>query len=170
MKTSKTNSNRRLVIYSTLMVATMLFIFYCSSQEAMESQAVSDTTLEVILNTVGRSLSDSVKLFLEEYIRKIAHFIIYMILGIFSFLTINEWKKDEYTNRLLMESAFLLSMVYAISDELHQKFVTGRSCEWTDVSLDSIGALTGILIVFIIQRLFIKGHNKNTALDFPELY
>jgi len=160
MNTNEIKNKKRLIIYFMFMIATMIFIFYCSSKEATESQAASDATLEIIINTVGRTLSDSMKLLLEEYIRKIAHFTIYLILGIFSHLTIREWKQSEYSKRLIAEFAFIFSMVYAITDEFHQKFVAGRSCEWNDVGIDSLGALCGIIISFTIIKLSKKALAK----------
>jgi len=34
-------------------------------------------------------------------------------------------------------------MAYAVSDELHQWFVEGRSCELRDVGIDTMGVILG---------------------------
>ena len=44
--------------------------------------------------------------------------------------------------------AFVLSLLYAISDELHQTFVPGRSGRLTDVGFDSLGALLALGLVW----------------------
>ena len=36
-------------------------------------------------------------------------------------------------------------MLYSISDEIHQIFVPGRSCELLDVFIDTCGSLIGII-------------------------
>ena len=52
--------------------------------------------------------------------------------------------------------ALLICAVYAATDELHQMFVQGRSCEVRDILIDSLGALTGILIACLISVLRAK--------------
>ena len=42
--------------------------------------------------------------------------------------------------------AFLLGVLYAITDEIHQHFVQGRHASPVDVAIDSTGVLLGILV------------------------
>jgi VanZ family protein len=42
--------------------------------------------------------------------------------------------------------AFLVGVGYAITDELHQHFVTGRHASPVDVAIDSAGVLIGVLV------------------------
>jgi VanZ family protein len=42
--------------------------------------------------------------------------------------------------------AFLVGVGYAITDELHQHFVTGRHASPVDVAIDSTGVLIGVLV------------------------
>jgi VanZ family protein len=44
-------------------------------------------------------------------------------------------------------AAFLVSVLYAASDEYHQTFVPGRSGRLVDVGVDTIGALVALLVV-----------------------
>ena len=46
----------------------------------------------------------------------------------------------------------LIATAYAATDELHQVFVPGRSAEFTDVLLDSLGALAGIWLYLAWHR------------------
>lgn len=41
--------------------------------------------------------------------------------------------------------AWLVAVLYAVSDEWHQSFVPGRKAAATDVAIDGIGALLGLL-------------------------
>nr|MCR4673483.1 VanZ family protein [Lachnospiraceae bacterium] len=60
--------------------------------------------------------------------------------------------KHKSTVRILIP--WLLCAIYAASDELHQTFVQGRSGQVSDVCLDSIGALVGVVIgLFILYRV-----------------
>ena len=48
-------------------------------------------------------------------------------------------------------------ILYAISDEIHQYFVPGRSAEIRDVLIDVLGANIGILL---INKIFELGGKK----------
>lgn len=41
--------------------------------------------------------------------------------------------------------AWILTILYAMTDEYHQSFVPGRSPRWFDVGIDSLGSLIGLL-------------------------
>ena len=49
-------------------------------------------------------------------------------------------------------AALCLSVLYACTDEFHQLFVDGRSAQVTDVLIDSVGALSGVLLTLLIYR------------------
>jgi len=48
--------------------------------------------------------------------------------------------------------AFLLGVGYAITDEIHQHFVTGRHSSPIDVAIDSTGVLIGVLVFVRARR------------------
>ena len=48
--------------------------------------------------------------------------------------------------------AFLLGVGYAIMDEIHQHFVTGRHSSPIDVAIDSTGVLIGVLVFVRARR------------------
>ena len=39
-----------------------------------------------------------------------------------------------------------IAVLYSVTDEIHQMFVPGRACMFTDILIDSAGALTGVLL------------------------
>lgn len=47
--------------------------------------------------------------------------------------------------------AWAIALLYAISDEYHQRFVTGRHSSWVDVAIDSMGA--GLFAVLTLRAL-----------------
>ncbi len=51
------------------------------------------------------------------------------------------------------------SLIYALSDEMHQAFVPGRSCEISDLLADS----AGILLALVLMPLYLKWRR----LEFP---
>ena len=50
-------------------------------------------------------------------------------------------------------AALGFTVLYAISDEIHQLFIDGRTARFTDVLIDAAGALGGILLVLLIYTL-----------------
>ena len=51
--------------------------------------------------------------------------------------------------------AVALTSLYAVTDEVHQLFVDGRACRFTDWLIDTAGGLTGAL-VFLLIAVIIK--------------
>ena len=49
-------------------------------------------------------------------------------------------------------ASFVLSVLYAVTDEWHQSFVPGRHGAVSDVLVDAAGALTGLLAGAILRR------------------
>ncbi len=82
-------------------------------------------------------------------LRKIAHITEYFV---FTFLLYRAFSGSFKMNvfRLFMYPA-VFSFLYAISDEIHQYFVLGRSCAISDVLIDSIG-IVGFYIAIKIKK------------------
>ena len=53
---------------------------------------------------------------------------------------------------------WVIGTVYAVSDEVHQLFVEGRSCEVRDMLLDSAGVAAGVLLMN-----WLKSHRRNKS-------
>jgi VanZ family protein len=56
--------------------------------------------------------------------------------------------------------AVLFASFYGITDELHQWFVPGRTCDVYDWIADTIGATIGVVVVWIISRFALKVRNR----------
>jgi VanZ family protein len=53
---------------------------------------------------------------------------------------------DQFTSRRLIV-AWFLTVVYSVTDEFHQSFVSGRHPAVTDVMIDSFGAALALIFV-----------------------
>ena len=150
-------------IFIVLLVLWMGFIFSMSCENAEESSNTSGQTIKVVLSTVPEfeKQPEEVKVnIIEELqfiVRKSAHFIGYMILGILASGLILYY--GNINKKYLL--AFLICVIYAISDEIHQLFVPGRSGQVRDVLIDSAGSLLGIIIVMAFEKLLIKFNKKH---------
>jgi VanZ family protein len=77
----------------------------------------------------------------DTILRKGAHVTEYAILGLLLMRAIGR-----------EASAFLLGIAYAITDEVHQHFVSGRHSSPLDVAIDSAGVLIGVLVFVRARR------------------
>lgn len=96
--------------------------------------------------------------FVEFFIRKGAHFGIYLVLGICLCLALYTY--FERNNFLRVLVPWLMTTGLAAFDEFHQGLTGGRTPSVTDVILDSAGAFTGIIITIVILYFVYKHQNK----------
>lgn len=118
-----------------IVIIWMLIIFIMSSFNSTESSNQSNFIVDIIANIFNITNTST----LSIIIRKLAHYTEYLILGILVINLNNNKNKGLYLS-------MIVCFLYAISDELHQSFVPGRRCQLVDVTIDFIGALTGIFI------------------------
>lgn len=97
---------------------------------------------------------------IEYPVRKGAHMTEYAILGI---LLLCSWDLNRHSLKKASWYSWLLGTLYAASDEFHQLFVEGRSGQLTDVAIDSIGVMFGVLLIAVIykKRRFNTSKEKN---------
>lgn len=138
-----------------LIVLCMLLIFSFSNDNSEESSSKSDGLIVKISEIfTGRKLKENERnKYIDKYVvlvRKSAHFTIYLILGLLILSFIREFRVVDY--RAVLLSVFL-TFLYACSDEVHQLFVPGRSGEFLDVLLDSVGALSGCLLYTLYYKI-----------------
>ena len=134
--------NKRLVLAWTLLILWMLFIFIMSSFNGIMSSNQSGSIAVLIYNLFD--ISDTEKV--SFIIRKCAHVSEFFILGI---LVIN--LISNYNVKYSYLISFIVCVLYASSDEFHQLFVPGRSGQVTDIFIDMIGVVLGLLLVFLIR-------------------
>lgn len=134
--------NKKIIISWLLLILWMAFIFYMSSCNGNVSSDQSGTIAYVLHNILGIDYFDN----LIIIIRKCAHVSEFFILGI---LVINLISKYNVKHIYLI--SFIICVLYASSDEFHQLFVPGRSGQVTDVLIDLIGVVLGLLFVFLIR-------------------
>jgi VanZ family protein len=54
--------------------------------------------------------------------------------------------------RRALVTAWSIAAAYAVSDEIHQRFVAGRHSSWVDVTIDWLGAAVAATLVVRAQR------------------
>lgn len=139
------------IITIILIIAWMTLVFYFSNQVSDKSSKLSGGITRAILNffNILESKTLQQQSEIETIIRKLAHYSIYAIGGILILLHVNLYKINKNKKVII---SWLIGITYAITDELHQLFISGRSCEIRDVCIDSLGVITGIIILLIILK------------------
>jgi len=79
-------------------------------------------------------------------LRKIAHALEYGILYVLAFPLFGRGYEGEKSGFLRYLPALVFSIMYAMSDEIHQHFVVGRFCAPLDVAIDSAGAVVAMIL------------------------
>lgn len=133
-----------------------LMLMYCiysfSAQDSSVSSQVSSSVsyrivsifdkmlnLELTNDQITHSINS-----IHHYVRKTAHFTEYFLLALSLSFPLYVYKLRGIK---LIITVILLCVGYASFDEFHQLFVDGRSASAKDVLIDSLGSLTGTLIV-----------------------
>lgn len=139
-------------VFLILTISWMILIFFMSSQPAPKSTKTSLTVGRTICSIFVpgyRDMNASDQLHLarriDHPVRKTAHATEYAILAI---LLMN-----AVTSIHGCQVSLLISVDFAISDEIHQYFVPGRACMVGDVLIDSCGAAAGLLIIILFRKV-----------------
>lgn len=86
----------------------------------------------------------------ERIFYKIAHLLAYAILAWLWWRALAPQRRLGWTVLLM---AFALTTLYGVSDEIHQRFVPGRTGRLADVFFDAGGALAMILLIRRVKWL-----------------
>ncbi|MBQ8588748.1 MAG: VanZ family protein [Clostridia bacterium] len=153
------------VLFLALIVVNMTFIWFNSAKVSEESTKSSKKIAESITKQVVKDYDSLTKSEQKTHvtkmntkIRSLAHFGEFIPLGMLFFLlalTLLVCPKGPW--RLVLISlvfSVILSMLCALSDEIHQIFVKGRSFEVKDILTDTLGALCGCGLGILISVPF----------------
>lgn len=143
--------NNRKKIFLSLAVIWMLVIFVFSAQKSEESTRLSNGAGRCVVTAVNEVMDkgwneDTVEkyaLAIDHPVRKLAHATEYAILALLWFGAFGSQLKS-------VEIAF----IYACTDEFHQLFVPGRAGLFTDVLIDTSGAIVAMFILWSLCLIY----------------
>lgn len=150
----KINIIRAILIILLIAIFTTIFDF--SSQDGEKSGSLSREITEVVtkdiksIQKLEKNAKEEALKKIEHIIRKIAHFSIYMLVGILMMSLMYTYKLEQFKK---IGVSFVVGLLYAISDEIHQSFIPDRSPLVGDVCIDSCGVIVGIGIVVIVCKI-----------------
>lgn len=141
-----------------LAIVWMCIIFGFSAQTKEESGAVSESVTYHMVSSTRmffhldisdervKEIADAI----EGFVRKLAHMTEYGVLSVLLFIWIGQWEMSFLRRAGTASGA---AAVYAATDEIHQVFVAGRSGRFSDVCIDTAGAVLGIAVFVLIVKL-----------------
>ena len=152
------NSRKKMIakiVLTALCLIAVGAIFFNSSLDADTSTKQSDPLVDEI-NQFFESIHIHITI-TDKMVRKTAHFTEYAVLGALLSATLYLYvgrRRDSFAMTLPLGCAI------ALCDEVIQLFPKGRSCEITDVMIDSSGILFSALIVRLILYMIDRHHRK----------
>ena len=143
---------RILPYITTFSIMAIIFFFSAQSREDSSelSTGITRRIVDFFMNSADNVEKEKYVLILHNFIRKVAHFTLYAMLAFSAsgmFRVKNAFKRWTY--------AVIFCVLYAITDEVHQLFVSGRGAMVTDVLLDGIGASFGAAVFALAYKLFV---------------
>ena len=166
------------VITGGLLLLCMVMIFRFSAQPASESEQVSGGVAYRIVETwshlTGTEYTQSE---MEAYadridypVRKLAHMTEYGILCLLACAFVHGYSGNW---KVCGISAVAVAALYAATDEIHQLFVPGRAGRFSDVCIDTLGAVIWLLLlialVMVMALRFEQISPKAAYLQIPYL-
>lgn len=151
-------------------IAVMATIFLLSAQSAQDSSELSGEFVEIIIkifvpnyNNLSVSEQQEIQEKISFVVRKTAHFTEFTFLGFFLMLystTIgNVLEQTKFKIFIRFVFCWLFGTFYAVTDEIHQSFVSGRYSSINDVYIDSSGVLCGMFLLIILLPFISKKIN-----------
>lgn len=160
-------SHKQEKIFLGLTILVMVLIFISSSMTYRQQTVVPELgrfnlnwlkkwLAPISIDYAGHTFSvktDGLAGMVEFILRKLAHFGSNLLIGLFAYLGFTSLVPNFGVRAILV---WLSATGYAATDEFHQLLTGDRSPMIQDVMLDSIGALTGVVLAMIIFMLIQK--------------
>lgn len=169
------DSQKRFAIFFTIAaILWMIIIFLFSAQPAEQSTDISHRAGELVgivfvpgFKQWEPERQQSFAAQIDFGVRKTAHameyaFLCALILLAFHFyvrtrysraVSVFRWRFRNRITEMCLGVSVLVAVAYAVTDEVHQLFVPGRSGRITDVLIDGAGAVVGGIVVRLLMRL-----------------
>ena len=150
---------KKIILSGSLVIIWMVMIFLLSGMNSTESNNKTKGIVGKIIGeveekkedvTVIREVNDD-NLDNANYIfRKIAHATVYLVLAFFICNFFYQLRNNKLKNNYLI--SVFLCLLYAITDEYHQTFISGRNGNYLDELIDLAGSIIGSIIFYYLVK------------------
>ena len=139
------------VVFTLALAGCIWFIFSNSMAVAQVSSASSGRVLTLLQGALRRLGHPALAQRLTQHVvRKMAHFCEYLLEGFLLMLCMRVYSRHPLRH---ITVPMLGGVLTALTDETIQLYSPGRSSQGTDVWLDSVGVLAGILAALVLMAL-----------------
>ena len=163
----------KIILLFALAAGWMVCIYKLSGMNSSNSNGKSADILSIIIadaldvtNDYGITNShpsdakiERASALMNTPMRKVMHASVYLVLAFFLMILLNIISDHKYY-LLTILIALILCVTFAITDEYHQTFVTGRTGQIMDVIIDSIGAVVGLIFYTTYHIVYKNGYRK----------
>ena len=155
--------NIKKIISWILVIVWLMIIFMFSAMDADNSNKKSEGAINKVVETTLNKTNDlgitnkhpsenKINKLVEDLnipFRKCMHFLVYFVLAL---LLLNALYVSGFKNYKLYLVCIIACFIYSIFDEYHQTFVTGRTGQFTDSLIDTLGSTIGMIIYYFFRR------------------
>lgn len=148
-------------LFLVLSIIYAVFIFYLSSLSDISTPMGfidNQYVLKIfsLFERFGFGIITEISVFAYSNYDKTMHFILYTGFGIVLYLTMY-FSGNPILRKYAVILALLIGVLYAISDELHQSYVPGRSASKADLVADIAGLVFSLImmpgLIYINKRI-----------------
>ena len=168
-----------------LIIIWMAVIFWFSSMPGDESNTKSKSTIKEAIETItnpetkdanttqtqqnqAKQKDQKEEQLIEKLnkpLRKCMHASVYFVLSILIFNCLKTFKISGWKTVIIPIG---IAFLYACTDEFHQLFIDGRTSQFTDVLIDTFGAILGVAMINVAIRIIGKIRQPKSTKKFQK--
>ena len=162
-----------------LIIIWMAVIFWFSSMPGDESNTKSKSTIKEAIETITNPETKDANTTqiqqnqkeeqliekLNKPLRKCMHSSVYFVLSILIFNCLKTFKISGWKTVIIPIG---IAFLYACTDEFHQLFIDGRTSQFTDVLIDTFGAILGVAMSNVAIRIIGKIRQPKSTKNFQK--
>ena len=122
------------ILLAFLILLWMITVFCFSNEDGQESSNTSGKIVKIIVETINNERIEEDKI--EVIVRKGAHLTLYTVGGVLIFMFCNTY---EIALKKRIIYTIIVGGLYAITDEIHQGLIPGRTPQIIDILIDTLG-------------------------------
>ena len=140
---------------------SIIFLFSTDAFSGDNTGSLLWTVVSFIYPGATQELFDSI----HFYVRKAGHFTEYAILALLLFRAFRSGARERWRLRWAL-SSLLIAFLYASLDEFHQTFTRRRTGSVYDSLIDTSGAATALVLLWLYGRKIEKNQPQRTQRKF----
>lgn len=130
-----------------------------------KTKTIGSTELKETLITQQNQKEEQLIEKLNKPLRKCMHASEYFVLSILIYNCLKKFKISGWKTVIIPIG---IAFLYACTDEFHQLFIDGRTSQFTDVLIDTFGAILGVAMINVAIRIIGKIRQPKSTKKFQK--